>query len=80
MMDWIIGNLIPFTLDDVAFELWMKNGNTRKASRKPSLDYSNLFFDDCTHPSQNALCNNSDVMAWRLLDEKSPEATKRKSA
>jgi len=62
---WIPGHEIPYTPDAV-FDVFMDNGHIRKVRRNLSLDYSNLFYMDCTHPAQNAYCTQDQVKAWRV--------------
>lgn len=70
--EWIIGNRIPM-LNGVDFiEVQLDDDSVRTVQRRPLVDYSSLWFIDCTHPAQNAYCAESKIKAWRISAKKSP--------
>lgn len=68
-MDWIHDAKLPRYDDIHEFEVWIY-GDARKVRRagnnSMSLTPGTLIFTDCTHPMQNVLCHEPDVMAWRM--------------
>jgi hypothetical protein len=67
IMDWIIGCRIPLDCGS-KFQVQTKADQVREVERKPNLDYSTLWFTDCTHPAQNAVCSESYIKAWRFSE------------
>lgn len=45
------------------FEVLMPDDSVRRVKRIPTLDWETLFYQDCTHPMQNAICHGA--IAWR---------------
>jgi hypothetical protein len=64
--EWIIGNRLPM-VNGYDFQVHLKDGTLRRVGRRPTIDYSSLFFKDCTHPAQNAFCSSENIQAWRLV-------------
>jgi hypothetical protein len=62
--DWAEG--VPEFIDGALFDVILKDGQQRQCRRIPTLDWSNLFFTDCTHPAQNSFCADSLISAWRV--------------
>lgn len=58
-MEWEHEGLPPPGVD---FDAWLTNGQVRQVRNTDGC----LTFLDCTHPAQNAYCDRSRVMAWRL--------------
>lgn len=63
--EWQLEGLPPL-IDGATFEVWITDGSTRRVARDPGLDWSSLFFQDCTHPAQNAYCSPDIIAGWRL--------------
>lgn len=68
-MDWQIEDRMPRYDDIREFEVWLRNGSTRTVRRvgNRSLRFTPgmLLYTDCTHPLQNVICDESDVVGWR---------------
>ena len=64
-MNWNDG--IPPHSENTEFVVRLVDGSERCVRRMPTLDLSNLFFTDCTHPAQNAYCADSMISAWRVV-------------
>ena len=71
MDEWIIGSRIPY-IDNGVFQVQTKHDTVRIVKRNPQLDTDTLWFQDCTHPAQNAICNAEYIKAWRLNPAKNP--------
>ena len=65
MEEWIIGSRVPF-VGDAVVQVMTTNNHVRECRRMADRDWSTLWFTDCAHPAQNAICNESDIAAWRL--------------
>ena len=63
--EWIIGNRLPF-LEDVVFQVQTTADDVRECRRIPNRDWSTLWFTDCTHPTQNAICHESNIKTWKI--------------
>ena len=64
--EWILGNKLPILKDDASFQVQLKDGQTRSVCRKPRLDFTSLWFIDCSHPMQNAYCDEDSIAYWRI--------------
>lgn len=62
--EWSEG--VPRLIDGAVFDVRLKDGQQRQCRRIPTLDWSSLFFTDCTHPAQNAYCADSLITSWRV--------------
>ena len=67
--EWIIGGA-PRPYDDTnTFDVWLANGQVRKARRAGNegpLTPGQMYFTDCSHPLQNVICSQDDIKAWRI--------------
>jgi hypothetical protein len=61
---WIDGK--PGYIPGAEFDVLLNDGTTRTCKRISSLDWSNLFYTDCTHPAQNAFCADTNIKSWRV--------------
>ena len=66
--EWVLGSNIPMA-NGVDIEVYTKHGDVRKVSRRPHVDFSSLWYTDCTHQLQNAFCSSSDIQAWRFIPQ-----------
>lgn len=64
MNEWIKGQPPLGILKKM--DVWIDNDHIREAQAIPSIDYSSLFFTDCTHPMQNAFCPRERIVAYRI--------------
>ena len=68
-MDWVHAQFPRFD-DRYEFEVWLASQCVRRVRRignhSTYFAPGTLVFTDCTHPMQNALCNEADVRAWRV--------------
>ena len=63
-MEWIIGNRVPH-IDGATFQVQTIGDQVREVRRNPERDWTALWFTDCDHPAQNAICNEENIKAWR---------------
>jgi hypothetical protein len=63
--EWIPGSQVDFT-DHAIFEVLTVGDHIRTCRRMPEMDGATLWFIDCTHPLQNAICNEQYIKAWRV--------------
>lgn len=61
---WFEGQ--PAFKDGAEFEVKLEDGSVRPCRRIETLDYTSLFFTDCTHPQQNAYCSPDRIKVWRF--------------
>ena len=66
MTEWIIGNKVPRIAGE-SFQVQTKLNDVRTVEFRPDTDCFSLWFTDCTHPAQNALCNDECIKAWRVI-------------
>jgi hypothetical protein len=68
-LDWEVDERMPRYDDIREFEVWLSDGSVRTVRRVggKSNYYTpgTLVFLDCTHPMQNALCDEDRIMGWR---------------
>ena len=64
--EWMLGNRVPILSDIKSFQMQLKDGQIREVHRKLTVDSINLWFADCTHPAQNAYCNDESIAYWRV--------------
>ena len=68
MEDFTEWHLGPIQIvNGYGYQVQMQNDTIRNCVRRPRCDYSTLWFTDCTHPLQNAICSPDYVKAWRLV-------------
>lgn len=46
------------------FTVLLENGQTRTVDLNQNLDPISLWFTDCDHPLQNALCDRGSIVSW----------------
>ena len=63
--DWVIGSKVSM-VDGCRIQVQLIDDSVREVHRRPTVDFSSLWFTDCTHPAQNAYCPESKIKAWRL--------------
>lgn len=68
MGDWILGNCL--TAIDQPIDVWTLGGQVRRVIYRPHIS-GNPWFTDCTHPSQNVICDREYIQAWRVVAGKS---------
>lgn len=75
-MEWEVNEAMPKYDDLREFEVWLSNGSVRTVRRigNRSTLYSpgTLVFTDCTHPQQNVLCDEENVIGWRHSGKLAP--------
>lgn len=64
--EWVLGNRIPMLRGVDFIQVQLLNDTLRVVHRRPHLDFSSLWFADCTHPTQNTYCSEENIKAWRL--------------
>jgi hypothetical protein len=64
MSEWVLGQNVP-RINNIEFQVQLKDDSVRTVNLRPLLDHWTLWFTDCTHPLQNAICNDSQIVAWR---------------
>ena len=64
MTEWILGNKVP-RINSTEFQVQLRDDSLRIVALRPLLDPWTLWFIDCTHPMQNAICDDSQIIAWR---------------
>jgi hypothetical protein len=62
---WTQGNNVPKQKIG-EFEVRLKNGSVRRV-KCGNFGFA-LGFTDCTHPTQNAFCDDDDIVAWRDIN------------
>lgn len=70
--EWIIGNRIPMLNGAELIDVCLDDDTVRLVRRRPLVDYSSLWFVDCSHPAQNAYCSDMKIKAWRISARKLP--------
>lgn len=69
MSEWEIEERMPRFDDMREFNVWLVDGSVRTVrrigNRSHFLTPGSLAFTDCTHPMQNVLCDESNVVGWR---------------
>jgi hypothetical protein len=71
--EWVIGNKVPF-VNGHSIQVQTTFNDVRTVIRRPTLDFSSLWFTDCQHPAQNAYCAESNIVAWRIVPQFSASA------
>jgi hypothetical protein len=64
MNEWVLGQNVP-RIESIDFQVQLKNDSIRTVNLRPLLDPRTLWFTDCTHQLQNAICGDSQIVAWR---------------
>ena len=70
--EWILGNNIPI-VNGYGMQVQTLADQVRNVHRRPIIDFSSLWFSDCTRPAQNAHCDLNNVKAWRLVPATQPQ-------
>ena len=63
--EWVLGNNIPM-VNGYSIEVQTNHDQIRTVHRRPMVDFSSLWYSDCTDPIQNMYCCPSNIKAWRL--------------
>ena len=64
MTEWILGNKVP-RINGAEFQVQLRDNSVRSVKVNPLKDHWTLWFTDCTHPMQNAICDDFQIIAWR---------------
>lgn len=65
-MDWIHTQHVPRKAG-TEYEVWLGRDEVRRCAMNPAIDFSNLFYTDCTNPLQNAAVPEERILAWRPI-------------
>jgi hypothetical protein len=65
--EWLHEGRPPFCDDVNEYQVWVYGDvrRVRRVGNKSVLTPGTLIYTDCTHPLQNVICDEKNVLAWR---------------